>query len=166
LAQPSIWNSIIPKFLRNREPKPAMTERKPLNPATYFIWIYLLIGSQAIRIIQVQNEYTTFVRKADLKIAKLREVVEKLQRGEEVDVEKTLGTGDETQEKEWEEALREIEAEDRVWQTRRQRYRENQRRREEEKREASPVNEGEEKAEGEPVPSRDEQPTRAQPGFY
>lgn len=64
------------------------------------------------------------MRRAELKIGKLREVVEALQRGEEIDVEKALGTGDETQEREWEEALKEIEEEDRVWQTNRQKKRE------------------------------------------
>lgn len=87
------------------------------------------------------------MRRAELKIGKLREVVEALQKGEEIDVEKALGTGDETQEREWEEALREIENEDRVWQTSRQRRREEKARaREEAAREAnidtaSPVNE-------------------------
>lgn len=49
----------------------------------------------------LRNEYTTFSRKSDQKIALLKEVIEKVQRGEDVDVEKVLGTGDETQEQEW-----------------------------------------------------------------
>lgn len=39
-------------------------------------------------------------------------------------MEKILGTGDETQEREWEEALKEIEYEDKIWQTNSQRRRE------------------------------------------
>jgi Family of unknown function (DUF5321) len=125
IAQPSVWHSIVPRALRNRSEKAAETRPKRApNSASYFIWIYVLIGSQAIRILQVQNEFNTFMRRAELKIGKLREVVEALQRGEEIDVEKALGTGDETQEREWEEALREIENEDRVWQTNKQKRRE------------------------------------------
>ena len=125
LVQPSIWHSIIPRFLRSRPSQASESgQKKARNPATYFIWIYLLIGSQAIRILQVQNEFNTFMRRAELRIGKLREVVEALRRGEEIDVEKALGTGDEAQEREWEEALKEIEAEDRLWQSNRQKRKE------------------------------------------
>jgi Family of unknown function (DUF5321) len=148
IAQPSIWQSIVPRALRNRSEKtPDSDQKKSLNPASYFIWIYLLIGSQAIRIIGVQNEFKTFMRRAELKIEKLRQVVEALQRGEEVDVEKALGTGDEVQEREWEDALREIETEDRVWQTNQQKRREAKQKAKEEAEQAanedtaSPVNE-------------------------
>ena len=51
----------------------------------------------------LRNEYSSFNRKADQKIALLKEVLDKVQRGEKVDVEKVLGTGDEDQEKEWED---------------------------------------------------------------
>lgn len=101
------------------------------------------------------------MRKAEAKIAKLREVVEKLHRGEEVDVEKVLGTGDEVQELEWEEALREIENEDRVWQTNKQRRREAKAKQEAEEQEASPINESSDKVYG----SADA-PVQAPPGFY
>jgi Family of unknown function (DUF5321) len=125
IVQPSIWHSIIPRFLRNRSDRVSESrQKKARNPATYFIWIYLLIGSQAIRILQVQSEFNTFMRRAELRIGKLREVVAALQRGEDVDVEKALGTGDEAQEREWEEALKEIEAEDRLWQSNRQKRKE------------------------------------------
>jgi hypothetical protein len=43
------------------------------------------------------------MRQSDVRIGLLREVVEKLQRGEKVDVEKVLGTGDKEKELEWEE---------------------------------------------------------------
>lgn len=52
----------------------------------------------------LRNEDSTFNRKADQKIALLKEVLEKVQqRGEDVDVEKVLGTGDPEQEQEWED---------------------------------------------------------------
>ena len=115
----STWDLVIPKFLRNRNkphnttsPATPVTQR---NPATYFIWIYLLIGSQAIRIIGVQSEYKTFTRRAEIRLEKLREVLRALQAGEEVDVEKELGTGVESEEVEWEAAMREIEEEEDRW---------------------------------------------------
>ncbi len=49
----------------------------------------------------LRHEHASFNRKADQKIALLKEVLEKVQRGEDVDVEKVLGSGDEEQEQEW-----------------------------------------------------------------
>lgn len=49
----------------------------------------------------LKNEYSTFSRKADEKIKLLKDVLDRVQRGEKVDVEKVLGTGDEGQEQEW-----------------------------------------------------------------
>jgi hypothetical protein len=117
VAQPSMWQSMIPRVLRERsqQPKPV----KKTNPANFFIWIYLLIGSQAIRILTLKNERREDNRIADVKLRQLREVVERLGNGEDVDVEKMLGTGDETQELEWEQALRELESEERLWQNNR-----------------------------------------------
>jgi hypothetical protein len=43
------------------------------------------------------------MRQSDVRIGLLREVVEKLQRGEKVDVEQVLGTGDPEKELEWED---------------------------------------------------------------
>ena len=54
----------------------------------------------------LKNEYSTFSRKADAKIKLLKDVLDRVQRGENVDVEKVLGTGDEEQEKEWEDGKR------------------------------------------------------------
>lgn len=77
---------------------------KEWNPATFFIVIFLFIGSASINTIAVRNDNAAFVRRSDVRIGVLREVVEKLQRGEEVDVEQALGTGDPAREKEWEES--------------------------------------------------------------
>ena len=103
-AQPSVWHSFIPKAFRN--PKPSRVPAKPQptkdwNPATFFICIFLLIGSNAIQMLTLKNEYSQFSRKADAKIKLLKDVLDKVQRGENVDVEKVLGTGDEEQEQEW-----------------------------------------------------------------
>ncbi|KAI5856907.1 hypothetical protein BZA05DRAFT_386545 [Tricharina praecox] len=89
---------------------------KPWNPATFFIWIFLMIGSQAIQQLTLKQEHADFLRKADGRIAVLREVIERLGRGEEVDVERMLGTGEDAEEKAWEEVIKEIEADDVLWQ--------------------------------------------------
>jgi len=103
VAQPSFWKSMVPKFLRRSEkPRRSKKKSKEWNPATFFIAIFLLIGSMSIQMIALRKEFEAFTRRADVKIGLLREVVEKLQRGEEVDVEKELGTGDAEKEEAWE----------------------------------------------------------------
>jgi len=85
--------------------------------------------------IALRNEFAAFSRRADAKISLLKEVIERIQNGEEVDVEGLLGTGDKEREKEWEEGtsagltrarssknylvLQEIEREDRAWEQKR-----------------------------------------------
>lgn len=104
IAQPSVWHSIIPKAFRSPETSrvPAKPQRsKDWNPATFFICVFLLIGSNAIQMLTLKNEYSTFSRKADAKIKQLKDVLDRVQRGDNVDVEKVLGTGDEEQEQEW-----------------------------------------------------------------
>lgn len=56
-----------------------------------------------------------------MKIGLLREVIERVQRGEEVDVERVLGTGDKESEREWEDVLREIEEEEALFQSKKRR---------------------------------------------
>ncbi|EXJ87024.1 hypothetical protein A1O3_03981 [Capronia epimyces CBS 606.96] len=166
LAQPSIWHSIVPRSLRSRfSASDSSKKKKPSNPASYFIWIYLLIGSQAIRIMGLKNDFANFTRQADIKLEKLREVVQKLQRGEEVDVEKVLGTGDEIQEQEWEEALRELQEEDRIWQNNARKRREEKERILREQEDADPVNTSLDKTQG-TAASTPESYTSGSPGFY
>ncbi|KAL8766122.1 MAG: hypothetical protein Q9209_007020 [Squamulea sp. 1 TL-2023] len=89
--------------------------------------MFLLIGSNAMQLLALRNEFTTFSRRADAKIGLLKEVIERVQRGEDVDVRGLLGTGDPEKEKEWEQVIKEIEEEDRLWQAnarRRQKKRE------------------------------------------
>lgn len=57
----------------------------------------------SIQMIALRNEFAAFSRRTDTKIGLLREIIEKIQNGEEVDVEGLLGTGDKAREKEWEE---------------------------------------------------------------
>ncbi|KAI1631817.1 hypothetical protein F4809DRAFT_135240 [Biscogniauxia mediterranea] len=110
----SFWKSLIPKPLR---PQPGSFTRKrkwskEWNPATFYIFIFMFIGSMSINLIHLKTEFATFARRAEVRIDVLREVVEKLQDGEEVDVEKVLGTRDPEREKAWEEIIKEIERED------------------------------------------------------
>ncbi|GAW11159.1 hypothetical protein ANO14919_005010 [Xylariales sp. No.14919] len=120
VVQSSFWKSLIPKPLRPK-PKPIVDwgvpeKKKPKskewNPATFYIVIFLFIGSMSIQMIALKRDFATFMRRAETRIGLLREVVEKLQRGEDVGIEEALGTGDVEKEMEWEEVLREIEQDD------------------------------------------------------
>ncbi|TGJ86129.1 hypothetical protein E0Z10_g2625 [Xylaria hypoxylon] len=127
VVQSSFWKSLIPKPLRPKPkptvdwgvPKKKKPKSKEWNPATFYIVIFLFIGSMSIQMIALKRDHATFMRRAEVRIGLLREVVEKLQRGEEVDVEKALGTGDAEKEIEWEEVLREIERDDTLKNTKR-----------------------------------------------
>jgi len=55
--------------------------------------------------------FNTSMNRADAKISLLREVIERVQKGEDVDVAGLLGKGNKQQEEEWEEVLREVENE-------------------------------------------------------
>ncbi|PKY05060.1 hypothetical protein P168DRAFT_267985 [Aspergillus campestris IBT 28561] len=117
IAQPSLWNSLVPKFIRNRKSRSdsSSPKSKEWNPASFYIIMFTLIGSQAIRMIALKNDYAAFTRSTDAKITLLREVIERVKNGEKVDVEKLLGTGNEAKEREWDEVLQEIEAEESLW---------------------------------------------------
>jgi hypothetical protein len=115
ILQPSFWKSLVPKPFRRDKPafhepvnwgpiKKLKRVRPGWNPATFFIIIFLLIGSMSINMIALRKDFTTFMRRSETRIGLLREVVEKLQRGEDVDVEKALGTGDPQQEEEWQQS--------------------------------------------------------------
>lgn len=105
---------MVPKFLRptsQEDPFGTIAAKKAKkakewNPATFFIVIFLLVGSMSIQMIALKKDFATFIRRTDVRIGLLREVVEKLQRGEKVDVEQALGTGSPEKELEWEEGLR------------------------------------------------------------
>ncbi|ESZ96928.1 hypothetical protein SBOR_2722 [Sclerotinia borealis F-4128] len=113
ITQPSFWTNMIPKpFRKSEQVVSKKPKSKDWNPATFFIWIFLLIGSMSIQMIALRNEYTAFSRRADAKIGLLREIIRQIRNGEDCDVEKLLGVGDGEQEKEWEEVLDEIARED------------------------------------------------------
>lgn len=62
-----------------------------------------------------------FSRKTEAKLSLLREVVQRVKDGQEVDVRGLLGTGDQRAEGEWEEVLRELADTDMVAEGRRKR---------------------------------------------
>jgi hypothetical protein len=97
---------MIPKPFR-KDPTAIRSPKKPKskewNPATFFIFIFLLIGSMSIQMIALRNEFTAFTRRADAKIGLLKEIIGRIQNGEDVDVEGLLGAGDTKREQEWEE---------------------------------------------------------------
>ena len=114
IADPAFWRSMVPKpfrrakdpFTRKKKSKLAAFRiwmAKDWNPATFFIIIFLLIGSMSINSITLKKGFETYMRQSDVRIGLLREVVEKLQRGEKVDVERVLGTGVPERETEWQE---------------------------------------------------------------
>jgi len=103
IPKPFRHEKLPPDVAALRKPKP-----KGWNPATFFIVIFLLIGSMSIQMISLKKDFATFVRQSDVRIGLLREAVEKIQKGEKVDVERLLGTGDPEKEEEWEEVLNEI----------------------------------------------------------
>lgn len=104
IADTSVWTAMIPAFMRRKRSRKT-GEKKEWNPATFYIVMFTLIGSQAIRMLTLKNNYAAYRRSADAKIELLREVIERVQKGEKVDVEKLLGTGDEAKEREWEEGM-------------------------------------------------------------
>lgn len=105
VAQPSFWQSVIPKILRKSQSPPSLEKlqrSKEWNPATYFIIMSLVIGSNAIQMIALKNELRNFSRKADARIGLLRDILNRIGKGEDVNVGELLGGGDEEREREWE----------------------------------------------------------------
>ncbi|KAJ5908038.1 hypothetical protein N7495_000720 [Penicillium taxi] len=115
IANTSVWTSMIPRFILDRKSR-KVKPSKEWNPATFYIVIFILIGSQAIRMLTLKNSYAAYTRSTDAKIELLKEVIGRIKNGENIDVEKLLGTGDEAKEKEWEEVLQVIKQEDSLWQ--------------------------------------------------
>jgi hypothetical protein len=111
---------MVPKFLRRSPKKPGRSRldryrRFFANPYTPVLMLGMVTGSMAIHTINLKTEMVSVQSKADAKLALLREVIERVQKGEDVDVEKELGTGDPVAEQEWEEVIGEIESGERVW---------------------------------------------------
>ena len=122
VATPSFWASMIPRSLRSSNAQSSHKKvTREWNPATPFIFLAILVGSNAINLIALRNEMLAFSRKTDAKLGLLREVVQRIKDGEEVDVKRLLGTGDEKTEKEWEDVMQELEETDMLAEGRRKR---------------------------------------------
>lgn len=105
------WQSLVPKPLRKENREKNKAKSKEWNPATFFIVIFLLIGSMSIQMIALRNSFSRYMRQSEVKIGLLREVVDKIQKGEPVDVEQALGTGNPQKEADWEEGTSEAQLE-------------------------------------------------------
>ncbi|KAF2210947.1 hypothetical protein CERZMDRAFT_99117 [Cercospora zeae-maydis SCOH1-5] len=129
VASPSFWTSLIPRFLRKPTTEAEAAARATRRDAAAaekrigltFLLLGILVGSNAINIIGLKREMLNFTRQTDAKLELLREIVERVKRGEDVKVEEALGTGDQEQEKEWEEVIQELERTDMLWQNRKKR---------------------------------------------
>ena len=75
----------------------------------------LLIGSNAIQMVSLKTRRLNYNRTTEAKLSLLREVIGKVQKGEDVDVEAMLGTGDPEREKEWEEVMKDLERDVDLW---------------------------------------------------
>jgi hypothetical protein len=68
----------------------------------------MLTGNASIHLIRVKRDMNLYSRKADQKVELLRGVIQRVQEGEEFDVEKALGTGDKRMEEEWFDGTSEV----------------------------------------------------------
>ncbi|KAF1975480.1 hypothetical protein BU23DRAFT_458552 [Bimuria novae-zelandiae CBS 107.79] len=116
ILRPSFWREMIPRPFRERASQPG-APRKEWNPATPYIVLALLVGSQAIQILWLKQERDVERRRAEARIGALREVVERVKSGEKVDVEGLLGVGKEGVEGEWAGLIKEIEEEELLFQS-------------------------------------------------
>lgn len=65
--------------------------------------------------VSLKTRRLNYQRSVEAKLSLLREVIGKVQRGENVDVEAMLGTGDPEREKEWEEVMKALEQDIDIW---------------------------------------------------
>ncbi|KAG8414924.1 hypothetical protein J3458_008817 [Metarhizium acridum] len=111
IVDTGFWTSLIPKPLRRENRQDIKGKKsKEWNPATFFIVMFLFIGSMSIQMIALRNQCERYNRQSTVRIGQLKEALRKLQNGEEVNVEKLLGSADESQkDADWEEMLKAIE---------------------------------------------------------
>ncbi|QUC22258.1 uncharacterized protein UV8b_06499 [Ustilaginoidea virens] len=112
IVDSGFWTSLIPKPLR-KENRTNGTKSKEWNPATFFIVMFLFIGSMSIQMIALRNQSERHSRQSTIRIGQLREAVEKLERGEDLDVDKLLGdAGESPQDTDWEAVLKALESDE------------------------------------------------------
>ncbi|BFZ60626.1 hypothetical protein YB2330_001666 [Saitoella coloradoensis] len=96
--------------------KPSLWKRTKAHPSTPFIILWGIVGSQAIHLITIRNFHKDLTAKGNARISALRDVLERLKQGEEIDVKKELGAGVQHAEQEWTDILKNIEEEEQEWQ--------------------------------------------------
>lgn len=119
VLDPGLWKSLLPVWLREKKPKSnaqglhekdlkskAQGRQRQRNPAAYFMVMFVLVGSMSIHMITLRNDAEHHRRRSTARIELLQEVIERLRNGEDVDVERVLGTGDAQREADWEEGKR------------------------------------------------------------
>lgn len=99
------WKSLIPKPLRTEARKGSKSKRpQEWNPATYFIVMFLFIGSMSIQMIALRNQTERYERQSTVRLGQLRNALAKFKSGESVDMDKLMGTGEPQKEADWEES--------------------------------------------------------------
>ncbi|KAG6121230.1 hypothetical protein E4U14_002408 [Claviceps sp. LM454 group G7] len=108
VADPAFWKSLIPKPFRKENRKHGKGKKsKEWNPATFFINMFILIGSMPIQMIALRKQSKEYDRQSSLKIARLHETLRRLRNGEEPDGDEILSGADEAQKDlDWAELLR------------------------------------------------------------
>ncbi|KAG5933768.1 hypothetical protein E4U53_000876 [Claviceps sorghi] len=106
------WKSLIPKPFRKENRRTGKGARSgDWNPATFFILMFLLIGSMSIQMIALRKQSERYQRQSTVRIGQLREALRRLRNGERVDVGKLLSGADEAQrDTDWDEMLKAMES--------------------------------------------------------
>lgn len=63
----------------------------------------------------MRGQFAKYTQETEEKLELLRGVIRKIKNGEDVDVQAVLGTGNAQKEKEWEEVMKELENEDKLF---------------------------------------------------
>ncbi|KAG6012485.1 hypothetical protein E4U43_007780 [Claviceps pusilla] len=111
ITDAGFWRSLIPKpFRKENRPKSSGTGAKEWNPATFFIVMFLFIGSMSIQMIALRKQSERYDRQSTVRMGQLREALRRLEGGHAVDVEKILGRADAVQrDSDWEEMWKALE---------------------------------------------------------
>lgn len=105
IVDAGFWKSLVPKPLRRENRKRTAKKTKDWNPMTFYIVMFLFIGSMSIQMIALRNQTNRYIRQSSVRIGLLKEIIQRIQNGEDVDVDKILGAGDAQKEADWEEGI-------------------------------------------------------------
>lgn len=109
---------MIPKAIRERNSRPKQPKQpKPKtapeakagdtdwSPQTFYIIALLIIGSNAMKLVSERQTAAAYSRNTKARIGILKDAIERVHRGEKVDLKRIFGTGNEQDEEEWEEGM-------------------------------------------------------------